>query len=104
MGIDALFRRDDQTPDVPRTSAEWDEWVSASRTRNSRLDEPLLHWLNHHGEAKGFQRDPVDPRTDFGAFVMKKGVEFEAAVMRRLVERHDVVVVAKGREDARSEE
>jgi hypothetical protein len=104
MGVEALFRRDDGTPDVPRTSEEWDGWVSASRTRNYLLDDPLLDWLSLYGEAKGFERDAVDPRTDFGAFVMRKGVEFEAAVMRRLTERHDVMVVAKERGDARSEE
>ena len=103
MGLDALFQRDDGTRVVPQTPAEWDDWVSASRTRNYLKDDPLLDWLNAHGEEKGFQKDAVDARTDFGTFVMKKGREFEDAVMRNLSARYAVVTVGKGWEDSRSE-
>ena len=60
------------------------DWVSASAMRNYVLSDPLLDWLDLHGEASGFERDPVDPRTDFDSFVAGKGREFEAAVIEHL--------------------
>ena len=69
---------------VPESRAEWDEWVSASATRNHVLGDPLLDWLDRHGESKGFEQDPVDERTDFLAFIFRKGNEFERAVVEHL--------------------
>lgn len=53
--------------------------------RNYVLNDPLLDWLDIHGEASGFERDPVDPRTDFDSFVARKGRAFERAVLAYLV-------------------
>ena len=70
---------------------DWSEWVSASRTRNYVLRDPLLDWLELHGEHKGFVRDDrlpgFDARTAFGPFIMKKGCEFEVAVVGLLRSR-----------------
>lgn len=60
------------------------DWVSASAMRNYVLRDPLLDWLDLHGEASGFERDPLDPRTDFDSFVARKGREFEGAVIQHL--------------------
>ena len=84
MPIEALFRDDRGVRAVPETDAQWDEWVSASQTRNHALGHPLLDWLERHGEAHGFMRDAVDERTDFSAFIMDKGLEFERAVVGHL--------------------
>ena len=63
-------------------------WVSASATRNWAINDPLLDWLDLYGEEHGFQRDDeldaYDPRTDFGRYIMRKGKEFEAAVVKHL--------------------
>ena len=59
-------------------------WVAATSTRNFMLANPLLDWLGLWGEAKGFERDTVDKRTDFGLFILRKGTEFEQAVMNVL--------------------
>ena len=72
---------------VPTTDEGWDSWVSASTTRNHVLDNPLLDWLERHGEAKGHERDgpdTIDPRTDFLTFIFAKGAAFEEAVVRHL--------------------
>ena len=65
----------------PRTSKPW---VSATKTRNYRIGDPLLDWLKLYGEARGFvpdtKRDGYDARTDFARFIMRKGQEFEAAL------------------------
>ena len=69
---------------IPRID-DWADWVSASAMRNFVMGDPLLDWLDRYGDQKGFIRDPVDERTDFGLFVMRKGLEFERAVMDHLV-------------------
>ena len=68
----------------PSSRSDWEQWVSASKTRTHVLGDPLLDWLDRHGESKGFARDAVDERTDFGRFVMTKGIEFEEAVVKHL--------------------
>lgn len=60
------------------------EWVEATATHNYVLGDPLLDWLEHNGEAKGFERDQADERTDYGSFVRRKGREFEDAVVQHL--------------------
>lgn len=92
----------------------WSEWVSAGKTRNWMKEDPLLDWLELHGEKKGFARDSDHPcfipEADFSEFVMRKGTEFEAGVMAILEERlaaHGLEMVAVGqggRGDARSSE
>ena len=84
MGRPAITRTDEGAVINPVTDAEWLDWVSATRTRNHVLGEPLLDWLNEYGQARGYQPDHelpgFDPRTDFTAFVFKQGERFEAAV------------------------
>ena len=84
MAKDAITHDDSGTRRVPTSNAEWDEWVSASATRNYVLGGPLLDWLDRHGESKGFERDQVDERTDFLGFIFRKGTEFERAVVQHL--------------------
>ena len=84
MGIEALTHDDDGNPVVPKTAEEWDEWVSASRTRNHVLDNPLIDWLDRWGEEHGYQPDPVEEDTDFLTFLFAKGNAFEAAVVEHL--------------------
>ena len=84
MGIDALTHDLAGNLVVPATSAQWDEWVSPSATRNHVLDDPLLDWLNRYGEAHGFVRDPIEEPTDFLTFLFAKGNAFEAAVVEHL--------------------
>jgi hypothetical protein len=69
------------------------------------LGDPLLDWLELYGEAHGFVRDHdlrgYDPRTDFGRFVMEKGRDFEASVLRLLRKRCEIVPVGQGAQDSR---
>ena len=101
MGIEALTHDLAGNRVVPETDAEWDEWVSASRTRNHVLDQPLLDWLDRYGEEHGFERDPEHEPTDFLHFLFGKGNAFEAAVvehLRGLVEVRTIVPEDAGRE------
>jgi len=91
---------------APETEAEWDSWIAAGHTRNWVLGDPIIDWLSLHGGNVGLQRDDerldYDPRTDFRRFVLQKGVDFEAGVMRLLQERVTVVRIAESRQDAQS--
>ena len=93
MPVEALFHDDHGVRVAPETDAQWDEWVSASQTRNHALGHPLIDWLDRHGEAHGFTRDAVDEATDFGAFIMGKGLEFERAAVAHLRGLTDVRVI-----------
>ena len=94
MSKQAITHNSDGTRCVPSEENSWDAWVSASRTRNYCEQDPLLDWLDEFGEAKGFQRDQRDERTDFLQFIFRKGNEFEAAVLTHLRGRIQVEVIA----------
>ena len=98
MGIEALTHSDNGTVRSPKSAADWDRWVSPTRTRNYILDDPLLDWLDLHGEAQGFERDSsspqYDPRTDFTKFLFKQGHKFEAAIIELLGRDHHVETIA----------
>ena len=81
-------------------------WVSASKTRNFLLRDPILDWLNLYGKGNGFVRDDqvdgYDERTDFTQFIFSKGHDFEAAVVDHLKTLVDVQQVARDHRDVRS--
>ena len=82
----------------PSRVLDWQDWVSATDTRNFLLQDPLLDWLELYGEERGFQRDTnlpgYDPRTDFTKFVFEKTREFEAAVIAYLKANTTVSTIA----------
>ena len=97
IGFDAYLRNDAGTEIVPTEKADWRHWVSASKTRNWCLGDPLLDWLQLYGLEKGYERDAEpDLRTDFQEFVFRKGREFETAVVRHLGTIEPVFVIASG--------
>jgi|CXWL01.1.fsa_nt_gi hypothetical protein len=71
-----------------------DGWISASRTRNFLLDDPILDWLSMHGRGKGHlpdnERLGFVAETDFSSFIMSKGKAFEAAVLAHL-RQHEAI-------------
>ena len=84
MTRQAITHDDSGVRRVPTSGADWEDWVSASVTRNHVLGDPLLDWLGRHGGSKGFVPDEADERTDFRVFIFGKGVEFERAVVQHL--------------------
>jgi len=77
-----------QPPQAVSALAQSVMWVSATATRNFMFDDPILDWLELFGADKGFVRDDLldgyDERADYTCFLLKKGKEFEAAVVRYL--------------------
>lgn len=104
-GRDSLVLADDGSTRVPASDADWDDWVSAGRTRNHLQDDPLLDWLDRHGRAKGFvpdqEHEGFDPRTDFLTLVLERGTTFEERVIELVARSVPVVRIASGWEDAR---
>jgi len=45
MGIDASTKSDAGALVVPPSGQDWQDWVSATDTRNFMLQDPLLDWL-----------------------------------------------------------
>lgn len=84
MGIEALTYDEDGNSYYSGTERGWDNWVSATATRNYVLNDPILDWLSYHGVNNGFRRDfdfpGYDPRTEFAQYIMRKGREFEGAI------------------------
>lgn len=77
----------DMTPDIDNT------WVSASKTRNFMLKDPLLDWLAMYGEKKGFLPDTetdVQKSLNFGKFIMEKGIEFESYIVSLMKTKHTI--------------
>jgi hypothetical protein len=88
MGIEAIDHNDAGALVVPETWGEWDDWVSATATRNWCDEDPLLDWLTRYGVERGFVPDTLlpgyDERLDFTRFLFAQGLRFEAAVLAHL--------------------
>lgn len=95
MGIASITQRDDGTECAPTTREDWRDWVSASKTRNRLIDDPILDWLDLYGTERGYPRDDelpdYDERFDFMRFILAKGRQFESAACDWLSDRHDLV-------------
>ena len=104
MGIDALTNRNDGSEvGVPVTHDDWKEWVSAGRTRNWMLGNPIIDWLELYGKIHGYvpKQEVADysKEIDFVDFIFEKGREFEARIFRILQEHYEVTTVAHAPED-----
>lgn len=106
MGFEAITNSDDGSAVNPGDQSEWASWVSASRTRNFALADPIMDWLDAWGSELGFTRDTklpgYDPRTDFTQLVFRQGRLFEESVVAHLRTRVPVLTVATDWEDIQS--
>ena len=100
MGIEALTHRDDGSAvAVPESRDDWQEWVSAGRTRNWMLHDPLIDWLQEHGASRGYRPESEVGKyveeLDFLAFIFEQGQKFEEGILRLLRERYEVATIAE---------
>ena len=107
MGVKALTHQDDGTEIViPLSSEDWRFWVSAGRTRNWMLRDPLIDWLQIYGKSRNFMPSQELPGYDrnlgFVEFIFEKGREFEAAILRLLQGRYEVAILAADYRDIQS--
>ena len=105
MSRDALTTGPDGNQVLPSSEDDWGSWVSASSTRNYLLRNPLIDWLERFGEANGFVRDTslpgYDERLEFVPFIMRKGEQFEAAIVKHLASSVSTVTIAQSRDEIR---
>ncbi len=107
MSIEALTHRDDGSGvAVPVTPEDWREWVSAGRTRNWILNDPLTDWLQLYGRSHGYvpreEMKSYSGDLDFVQFIFEKGREFEAGILQLLQERYEVTTIASDYKEIRS--
>lgn len=100
MGIDALTHRDDGSKvAVPVSHDDWQQWVSAGRTRNWVLGDPLIDWLQLYGESRDYiprrELDNYNKDLDFLEFIFEQGREFEAGILRLFQEHYEVITIAQ---------
>ncbi len=100
MGIDALTHRNDGTKvAAPVTPDDWRQWVSAGRTRNWILDDPLIDWLQLYGKSRDYvprqELASYAKELDFVEFIFKKGRDFEAGILRLLREQYETSTIAQ---------
>ena len=104
MGIEALTHRDDGSKvAVPVSRDHWRRWVSAGRTRNHMLGDPLLDWLQLYGKDCDYipRQELADyqKELDFLEFIFEKGRAFEAGILRLLKENIEVTTIAQRYQD-----
>ena len=100
MGVNSLTHQDDGTKvAVPVSPDDWQQWVSAGRTRNWMLDDPLIDWLQLYGKSRDYlpkqELAEYDKNLDFLEFIFDKGREFEAGILRVFQDQYDVTTVAQ---------
>lgn len=106
MGIEALTYTESGNIRNPESEHGWGRWVSATATRNFVLNDPILDWLSLYGTTLGFSKDfelpGYDHRTDFVQFIMKKGREFEKAIIGHLKTKIPIIEISSSPSQARS--
>ena len=107
MGIESITQRNDGSPvRIPHSPEEWLQWVSAGRTRNWMLDDPLLDWLILYGDTQDYipkqELDGYNKDLDFIEFIFERGRNFEAGILKLLQERYEVTTIAQDVSEIRS--
>ena len=100
MCIAAITHRDDGSKvAIPITGQDWQQWISAGKTRNWMMGDPLLDWLNLYGKNHDYlpKQESADyvKELDFLAFIFEKGKEFEAGILRLFQECYQVTTIAQ---------
>lgn len=106
MGIEALTHKDDGSEVIPVSQDDWRSWVSAGRTRNWMMKDPLIDWLQQYGESRDYipkqELDDYDKNLDFLEFIFEKGNQFEEGILNLFKEQYEVVAVAQDYTEIRS--
>ena len=107
MGIESITHRNDGAPvKIPHSPEEWLQWVSAGRTRNWMLDDPLLDWLTLYGDSRDYipkhDFDGYNKNLDFLEFIFDRGREFETGILRLFQEEYEVTAIAQDVSEIRS--
>jgi putative phage-type endonuclease len=83
---------DSYTSNMATNLIDWKKWVSATKTRNSMLNDPLLDWLDYHGYSSKHGNNKIndykpivkDTNSVFTNFIMNKGNDFEKMIIKNI--------------------
>ena len=99
-----------------RRKIEWKDWISASKTRNHLLGDPILDWFsikskNGNGSSSSKNSSPQPPRSfstgsSFIDFIIQQGIKFEEEVVGYLFKTLEdgAIIDIGGDMNARSDE
>ena len=107
MGVESITHRNDGSPvKIPNAPEEWLQWVSAGRTRNWMMDDPLLDWLTLYGDSRDYipkhELDSYNKGLDFLEFIFDRGREFETGILRLFREEYEVTPIAQDASEIKS--
>ena len=62
------------------------DFISATKTKNYILDDPILDWLNLYGEQNGYKKNIQENK--FSDFLKEKGLEFEEKIFNHIRKKY----------------
>jgi len=68
------------------TEPNFKNFISATKTKNFILNDPIQDWLKLYGKEKGYF--PTENKDLFGNFIKNKGIEFEEHIVNILRNKH----------------
>lgn len=86
---------------------DFNEWISASKTRNWYLKDPILDWFSLYGKDKGYISDTQQPEYksefNFNEYITSKGIEFEEKILQLIKNKFGESNVCRISEDDKRE-
>ena len=67
-------------------SSIFQDFISATKTKNYILDDPILDWLNLYGEQNGYKKNIQENK--FSNFLKEKGLEFEEKIFNHIRKKY----------------
>lgn len=88
--------------------ANWEQWIPATRTRNYMMRDPLCDWLEYHyarlasntprmtnNILNAVRSQRGSSTGNFTQYIMEQGHEFEAHVLKLIIQNHGADMVAQ---------
>lgn len=90
--VDSVSKRTRLSKSRKYLEYNWNEWVSATDTKNYMLNDPILDWYNLYAMCNGItpdknQRDKEKGKYNFNEYIMNRGIEFENSILLNLEKR-----------------
>lgn len=92
------------------TTLNWNEWVTATQTRNYLIKDPIIDWLSFHGPTLAASQPKLSSHVlkalsgrvpnNFAEFIKDQGVQFEKSFMDFLYAKLKDMIINIGGADA----
>lgn len=117
------FKTGESTTCIPKIEeisapcdTNWNDWISATKTRNYMLNDPLCDWLEYKNKPISNKLDCAAPSTrltpknedstNFTEFIMSQGIEFEKHIIKMISQKvgKSNLIKIRGEEGPRTKE